>query len=167
MEAKLENPLLKQLENPNKLKITKMADNININPRYDHQMLSLALALPFINLSDEELRTEFLSEKEAIIENHGNNNFFNDMADYANTCTSDNNSCKNYDINSFNSKHSKNEYIYPKICHLNIRSINLHKHELATYLECLNSTFDIILLTECGHALKASIEEVFKTMNSI
>ena len=67
-----------------------MADNSNTNPRYDHQMLVLALALPFIRLSDEEFRTEFLSEKEAIIEKHGNNNFFNDMADYANTFTSDN-----------------------------------------------------------------------------
>ena len=111
-----------------------MAENINTNPRYDHQMLTLALALPFINLrSDDELRSEFLSEKEALTEKHGNNNFFNDMADYANTFTSDNYLCKYYDINSFNSKHSKNEYIYPKICHLNIRSLNLHKHELAVF----------------------------------
>ena len=55
-----------------------MAENVNTNPRYDHEMLTLALALPFINLrSDDELRSEFLSEKEALTEKHGNNNFFN------------------------------------------------------------------------------------------
>ena len=139
-----------------------MADNININPRYDHQMLALALALPYVNLSFDQVRIEHLNEKDTFLEKHGKNNFLNDMADYVNTFTSDNYLCKYYDINSFNSKHSKNEYIYPKICHLNIRSLNLHKHELAAYLECLNSTFDIILLTECGHALKTSIEEVFQ-----
>ena len=37
-----------------------MADNININPRYDHQMLALALALPFIILIFKEICTEFL-----------------------------------------------------------------------------------------------------------
>ena len=83
------------------------------------------------------------------------------MADYVNTFTSENYLCKYYDINSFNSRHSNNEHIYPKICHLNIRSLNLHKHDLAAYLECLNCTFDIILLTECGHALKVSIEDIF------
>ena len=138
-----------------------MAGN-NINTRYDHQMLTLALALPFVNLSQDQIRTEYLSEKEAIIDKFSNSSFFNDMADYVNTFTSENYLCKYYDINSFNSKYSNNEHIYPKICHLNIRSLNLHKHELAAYLDALNCTFDIILLTECGHALKASIEEVFQ-----
>ena len=136
-------------------------NNNNTNPIYNHQMLALALALPFIKMSEEEIRIEFLSDKDAIIEKHGNNNFFNDIADYVNTFTSENYSCKYYDINSFNSKFYKNGHTYPKICHLNIRSLNLHKHNLAAYLECLNSTFDIILVTECGHALKTSIEEVF------
>ena len=107
-------------------------------------MLALALALPFVNLSFDQIRTEYPNEKETIIKKHGNNNLFNDMANYANTFKSDNYLCKYY-INSFNSKHNKNEYIYPKICHLNIRCLNLHKHELAAYLECLNSNLDIIL----------------------
>ena len=61
-------PSLKQPKNLNKLKVAKMADNNNnTNPRYDHQMLALALALPFIKMDKDEIRTEFLSDKEAII----------------------------------------------------------------------------------------------------
>ena len=133
----------------------------NNNPHYDHQNLILALALPYINQSCEQIRDEHLSEKQIITEKHSRNSFFNEMADYVNTFTSENYTCKYYDINSFNSKHGKKDHIFPKICHLNIRSLNLHKHTLAAYLNCLNCTFDIILLTECGHALKASIEEIF------
>ena len=126
----------------------------------EDQMLEFALALPFKKIDDDEFRTEFLSDKQLIIEKYSNNNFLKDMSDYINSFTSDNYLCNYYDINSFNSRHRKNEYMYPKICHLNIRSLNLHKHELAAYLDCLNCTFDIILLTECGHALKASIEDI-------
>ena len=48
-----------------------------------------------------------------------------------------------------------------KIFHLNIRSLNKHCHVLKAYLSCLNSNFDIILLTEIGHANKQLIEKVF------
>ena len=54
----------------------------NNNPRYDHQMLKLALALPYINQSCEQIREEHLSEKQIIIEKYSNSSFFNDMADY-------------------------------------------------------------------------------------
>ena len=119
-----------------------------------------ALALPFINLSYKEIQKEFQSDKQEIIEKYSNSSFFKDMVEYVKTFTSENYLCNYYEINSFNSKHSNTENIFPKICHLNIRSLNLHKHELAAYLDCLNCTFDIILLTKCGHALKASIEEI-------
>ena len=125
-------------------------------------MLELALALPFVTLSYNEIQTEFLSDKQLITEKYSNSNFFKDMVEYVNTFTSENYMCNYYEINSFNSKHSNTENIFPKICHLNIRSLNLHKYELAAYLDCLNCTFDIILLTECGHAIKASIEDIFK-----
>ena len=36
-----------------------------------------------------------------------------------------------------------------------------HKEELVSYLNCLNSPFNVILLTECGKAIQASIEETF------
>ena len=48
-----------------------------------------------------------------------------------------------------------------KIFHLNIRSLNKHCHVLKAYLSCLNANFDVILLTEIGHANKELIEKVF------
>ena len=89
-----------------------MADNNN--PRYDHQMLTLALALPYVNRSNEQIQEEHLSDKQLIIEKYSNSSFFNDMADYVNTFTSENYSCNYFDINSFNSKHS-NKDIYSHI----------------------------------------------------
>ena len=87
------------------------------------------------------------------------------MSEHVNTFTTENYNCNYYEINSFNSKFNNTYNKYPKICHLNIRSLNLHKHELVAYLNCINCNFDIILLTECGHALHASIEQVFDNYN--
>ena len=122
---------------------------------------TLALELPFYNCSDAQVQSEFLGIRETILENYKYSNFFKEMAEYTNTFTTNNYKSNYYDINSFNSTFSNANNFYPKICHSNIRSLNLHKHELAAYLNSLNCTFDIILLTECGHALQASIEEVF------
>ena len=137
-----------------------MAGN-NTNGRYDHQMLALALALPFMSLSDEQIRIEFISNKEYILEKFENSSFFKDMSDYVNTFTSENYQCNYFDVESFNSKHSNNKQQYLKTCHINIRSLNLNKHRLYAYLESLNCTFDIIFVTECGDAMVPSIEEVF------
>ena len=81
------------------------------------------------------------------------------MSDYLNTFTSENYQCNYFDVESFNSKHSnnKNKHQYLKICHINIRSLNLSKHTLYAYLESLNCTFDIILITECENAKKQNI----------
>ena len=57
-----------------------MADMIK--NRYDYKMLELALALPFINLSYKEIQTEFLSDKQEIIEKYSNNSFFKNMVEY-------------------------------------------------------------------------------------
>ena len=91
--------------------------------------------------------------------------FFKDMANYANTISSNNYTCNYFDINNFNSKVTTISSSYLKVCHINIRSINLHKHELLSYLKCLKYNFDIILLTECGKALKPNIEECFNDYN--
>ena len=69
----------------------------NNNPHYDHQNLILALALPYINQSCEQIRDEHLSEKQIITEKHSRNSFFNEMADYVNTFTSENYACNYYD----------------------------------------------------------------------
>ena len=99
-----------------------------------HQMLALALALPFINLSYEQIRNEFLSDKQSITEKYENSSFLKDMSDYVNTFTSDNYQCNYFDVESFNSKHSNNKHQYLKICHINIRSLNLNK----TYTLCIS-----------------------------
>ena len=122
---------------------------------------TLALALPFHNCSDAQVQSEFLGIRETTLEKYKCSKFFKEMAEYTNSFTANNYKCNYYDINSFNSTFANTNNYYPKICHLNIRSLNLHKHELLAYLNSLNCIFDIILLTECGHALQASIEEVF------
>ena len=121
----------------------------------------LSLVLPFQKCSNAQIQYEYSSERETLYEKFNNSQFLLDIADHVNSFTTDNYKCNFYDINRFNSTfNSNNDNL--KICHLNIRSINLHKHELLAYLTCLNSNFDAILLTECGNALQASIEETFQ-----
>ena len=124
-----------------------MAEN-NANSRYDHQILALAIALPFVTQSCEQIRSEFLSDKQSITEKYENSSFLKDMSDYVNTFTSENYHCKYFDVESFSSKYINNKHQYLKICHINIRSLNLNKHTLYAYLESLNCTFDIISITE-------------------
>ena len=66
-----------------------MAEN-NTNSRYDHQILALAIALPFVTQSCEQIRNEFLSDKQSITEKYENSSFLKDMSDYVNTFTSEN-----------------------------------------------------------------------------
>ena len=121
----------------------------------------ISLSLPFSNCSDAQIEFEFLGDKKTLYEKYSCSKFFKDMSAYVNTISPDNYTCNYYDINNFNSKFTKPNSSYLKVCHINIRSINLHKHELLSFLKCLKYTFDIILLTECGHALKPNIEECF------
>ena len=127
--------------------------------------LLLSVNLPFSNCSVDQIEQEFLGEKKTLYEKYSNSKFFKDMAEFTNTISSNNYSCNYYDINSFNSKFTRASSSYLKMCHINIRSINLHKHELIAYLECLKYNFDIILLTECGHALVQNVEECFSDYN--
>ena len=125
----------------------------------------LTFILPFSNCSNSQIELEFLGEKKTLYEKYSCSNFFKDMTDYTNTFSINNYSCDYYDINNLNSKFTKPNNSYFKVCHINIRSINLHKHELLSFLKCMKYSFDIILLTECGHALKPNIEECFKEYN--
>ena len=118
-----------------------------------------ALVLPFAFCADDEIREQFLSDRELFYEKSNSTNFFKEMSEYVNSFTSDNYLCKYYDRNRFNSTFSYVANSHLKVCHINIRSINLHKHELAAYLSDLNCKFDIILLSECGNALRENVEE--------
>ena len=95
---------------------------ININ-----NFQTLALALPFNNCSDAQIQSEFLGMRETILEKYKCSNFFKEMSRYTNTFTTNNYKCNYYDVNSFNSSYTRAKSFYPKICHLNIRSLNLHK----------------------------------------
>ena len=125
----------------------------------------LANALPFVNCSEAQIESDFMGEKKTLYEKYSCSKFFKDMAEYASTFSSNNYSCNYYDINNFNSNFTKISKSYLKMCHINIRSINLHKHELLSYLSCLKYSFDIILLTECGHAIVQGVEECFTEYN--
>ena len=105
----------------------------------------LSLVLPFQKCSNAQIQYEYSSERETLYEKFNNSQFLLDIADHVNSFTTDNYKCNFYDINRFNSTfNSNNDNL--KICHLNIRSINLDKHELLAYLTCLKSNFNAILL---------------------
>ena len=90
-----------------------------------------------------------------------NNNFSEQMCKLMSTVNSENFSFKYYTEHSIQSSilnHKPNAF---KVFHLNIWSIELHKVELAFYLEIIKSQFQVILLTETGNANTASIEACF------
>ena len=90
-----------------------------------------------------------------------NNNFSEQMSKVMNTVNSVNFNFKYYNEYSIQSSvlnHKQNAF---KVFHLNIRSLELHKVELAFYLEIIKSQFQVILLTETGNANIASIEAYF------
>ena len=93
-----------------------------------HQILSSKL--PFSNCSVAQIELEFLGERKTLFEKYSSSKFFKDMVEYANTISTGNYSCNYFDINNFNSKFVNSNNCYLKVCHLNIRSINLHKHDM-------------------------------------
>ena len=93
------------------------------------------------------------------------NNLSEQMTKVMNTVNSVNFNFKYYTEHSIQSSvlnHKPNAF---KVFHLNIRSIELHKVELAFYLEIIKSQFQVILLTETGKANIASIEACFPEYN--
>lgn len=122
---------------------------------------SLAQHLPFYNCSDYTLQVECMSNKDKFLKTFENNTFATECSNITEGITMENYSCQYYNENKFNSmlpKHHENSF---KIFHLNIRSLNKHCHVLKAFLACLKCNFDVILLTEIGHAIKPLIENVF------
>ena len=117
--------------------------------------------MPFYKCSDYWIQREYISNTEKFLKTFENNTFTNECRRFIEGLTKDNFSCKYYNENKFNSMIPKHQNSSLKIFHLNIRSLNKHCHVLKAYLSCLNSNFDIILLTEIGHANKQLIEKVF------
>ena len=121
----------------------------------------LAQYMPFYKCSDYWIQREYLSNTEKFLESFENNTFTSNCRSFIEDLTNENFSCKYYNENKFNSMLPKHHENSLKIFHLNVRSINKHCHVLKAYLSCLNSNFDVILLTEIGHANKELIEKVF------
>ena len=121
----------------------------------------LAQYMPFYKCSDYWIQREYLSNTEKFLKSFENNSFTTICRSFIEDLTKENYSCKYYNENKFNSMLPKHQENSLKIFHLNVRSINKHCHVLKAYLSCLNSNFDVILLTEIGHANKELIEKVF------
>ena len=121
----------------------------------------LAQYMPFYKCSDYWIQREYLSNTEKFLKTFENNAFTAECRRFTEGLTNENFSCKYYNENKFNSMLPKHQGNSLKIFHLNVRSLNKHCHVLNAYLSCLNSNFDIILLTEIGHANKELIEKVF------
>ena len=122
---------------------------------------NLSNELPFKNCSDYQIRYEMLQFTERFFQMCENNNLSEQMHKVMNIVNSENFNFKYYTEHSIQSSvlsHKPNAF---KVFHLNIRSIELHKVELAFYLEIIKSEFQVIMLTETGNANIASIEACF------
>ena len=122
---------------------------------------SQAQYLPFYTCSDYVIQSECITSKEQFVKTFEINNFAAECHSLTEGITLENYSCRYYSENKFNSMLHKHQENSLKIFHLNIRSLNKHCHTLKAFLSCLNCKFDIILLTEIGHAIKQLIEKVF------
>ena len=122
-----------------------------INPTYSTNFKHYQ-ELPFYNQSDFTIMNECITSKNKLLKNFENNNFSNDCVKLFEGLSEDIFSCKYYDENNFPQLLKDYETHDLKIFHLNIRSLNKHIFELKAYLSCLNTEFDIILLTETGKA---------------
>ena len=117
--------------------------------------------LLFHSCSDYQIRNETLQNRERFFEMCEANNFSEQMFKVMNIVNSDNFSFKYYTEHSIQSSITNHKVNAFKVFHLNIRSIELHKLELAYYLDTIKTQFQVILLTETGKANIDSIEACF------
>ena len=122
---------------------------------------TICASLPFYNCTNFQLYMELGSKCNFDFDNTETNEFFKEISDYTNTFSENNFLCEYYNEQKFNSTFSSDLHSKLKALHLNIRSFELHKFELAGFLECLNLTFNIIILTECGFISQPQIESEF------
>ena len=116
-------------------------------------MAMLTQTMPFGKLTDFDIQEEFISEKRFCIEKMENNGFSQFLRDYSleNDISSDKTqSCRYYDINEFNEQHGRNTHSL-RVFHMNIRRFGKHRGSFRAFLETLDWSFDILILTEIGH----------------
>ena len=117
--------------------------------------------LPFYNCSDYAVMYECMSTNTKLLEMFESNGFSQKYIDLIEGYTMENFDCKYYNEDKFNFMLTKHHSDAFKVYHQNIRSLNLHSHELKSYLECLKCNFDVILLTEIGKTDINYIKEIF------
>ena len=125
------------------------------------QMLQLSKALPFQNLTPFSLSQSLQSNKDKLFDSLESNNFNKNCIKLVNGFSKDNYTCGFYDETSFDNLQKSHMPDSLKIFHLNIASFNKNGTALKSYLSCLTAKFDIICLTEIGHANIGLIDKEF------
>ena len=136
--------------------------DININGEGLNNPVLLAHALPFYSCSDYAVMYEYMSANSKILKRLENNGFSKKYIYLIESYTFENFDCKYYNEEKFNFMVSKLHPDALKVYHQNIRSLNLHSHELKAFLECLMCKFDVIILTEIGKTDINYINKVFE-----
>ena len=135
--------------------------NIGINGERLKNPVLLSHALPFYSCSDYTVMYECMSANSKILKRLESNGFSKKYIDLIESYTLGNFDCKYYNEDKFNFMISKHHPDALKVYHQNIRSLNLHVHELKSFLECLMCKFDVLLLTEIGKTDINYINKVF------
>ena len=117
--------------------------------------------MPFYSCNDYQLRNEFLSFRDRFFEMCESNNFSEQMQNVMNTVNNENFSFRYYNEHSIQSSIQIHKTKALRVYHMNVRSIQLHKVEVAYYLDTIKTQFQIILLSETGRANISTIEAYF------
>ena len=115
----------------------------------------------FSSCTDYQLYRECSTQIGNIFEIFNDNNFAKQIKTLVNNFTTDNYSCQYYNDSKFQSLMKTNNDIGLKVTHFNIRSFEKNKFILLSYLESLNTEFDIIFLSEIGKVNVALAESIF------
>ena len=105
--------------------------------------------LPFHSLSDFELSNLYHSSKDRFQSFYKSHNLSHLLRQSLPDHFSQKVDCNYYHIDKFNQIVKKRTSKF-SLYHHNIRSLNKHRVELQAYLNCLNTEFDVIALTELG-----------------
>ena len=122
---------------------------------------------PFASCTDYQLTSEFTNSKSKLLDLFSSNGFSKQINNLIKDFAKDNYKCKYHNYSSFPKLLSEHQTKCLKAIHINLRSLELNKYKLKSYLDTLGCEFDLIFLSETGHANIASVEDIFKGYNLI
>ena len=117
---------------------------------------------PFPNLTNEQIRIEFLTSKRRLKEAIKKSNLEKFLKLYKDMCNQIGMECKYYVENRFNATLKKYNDIKFSIFHMNTRSLNKHHKELVTYLSLLNMKLDRICSSEVWNYILEFYRNIFQ-----